>query len=122
MSGLYDFIDKGDVNVADRGFLVEADMSAKGASVLTAIKRGSKDESFTADQILASYRQSNRRIHVERANRGLKKCRWLQGTMDSKQKDLFTPIFRISFWLNNLERPYLNLDDADRVGPPVPPV
>ena len=75
-SGFLDYIDKGDVIMADRGFQLHEEFLMREASLIVPPgKRGSNQ--MTRDKVLSTKKVANSRIHVERVIRRLKCFRFL---------------------------------------------
>jgi hypothetical protein len=79
-SGYLDFIQHGDIVLADRGFLIADEIASRGARlVMPAFQRGK--EQLSAREVEISRKVAHVRIHVERAMERLKNFRILSGRM-----------------------------------------
>ncbi|XP_056116475.1 uncharacterized protein LOC130092600 [Rhinichthys klamathensis goyatoka] len=110
-SGILDYLKPGDEVMADRGFLVRDLLFEKRVKlVLPAFTRGGAQ--LTEEQVTASRRIANVRIHVERAIRRLKVYKILSQVIPINMTPKIEKILRICAALANLRGDLIsNLED-----------
>ena len=118
--GVLDWLEQGDLVLADRGFNIQALLSKIRAGILVGHThaKGEKEKmggKYTHDQTTVMKAYSNLRIHVERAMALIKRMGFLKNTIKLTHKHLAAPIVSIAAKLSNYGRPLLNREDAERV-------
>ena len=81
-SGFLDYIERGDVVCADRGFTIENLLVEKGATLVIPPFKG-KNEALSLEEEAATRVISKARIHVERFNQRMKIFRFLRRKLTS---------------------------------------
>ncbi|XP_052795620.1 uncharacterized protein LOC128228371 [Mya arenaria] len=105
--GYLDFIQHGDVILADRGFLIGDELNELGAElVIPAFTRGKSQ--LSARDVESGRKISNVRIHVERAMERLKNFRILSDRMHSNMVPHADSIMTISAAIMNLHPNLVN--------------
>ena len=103
-SGFLDYLEKGDVVLADRGFLIEDLCLEKGAKLVIPpfLKNRSK---FTREETVRTKLIARARIHVERFNQRLKTFKILQGGVPMSLVPVISQIIFVLCCLTNFQPP-----------------
>jgi hypothetical protein len=117
-SGYLDHIQRGDLVLADRGFLIEEEMAIRGAKLVTpAFMKNQKQ--FDAKTTEATRRTANSRIHIERFIGSLRnRFKVMKGPIpikylycyDDSGLTLYDKIVRVCSILNNLSPSIVSSD------------
>ena len=102
-SGFLDFIERGDVVCADRGFTIENLLVEKGATLVIPPFKG-KNEALSLEEEAATRVISKARIHIERFNQRMKLFRFLSGPISQKKLNLLSQAIFVIGCLANFSR------------------
>ena len=102
-SKFLDFIQPGDLILADRGFLIEEELNRLGAHLkMPFFKRGKAQ--LSAGEVDTSRQLSNVRIHVERVIGSLKRFHIIQKTLPLTLVPLIDQIMIAICGINNMNK------------------
>lgn len=116
-SGILEHTQRGDVWLADKGFLIQHILDDYGVRVETPVKLEGKKQ-FTEEEDVINRRNSQVRVHVERALRRVKVFRILKGDIPIRSLHLLSKVWKVCAWLTAFLPPLINekgdLVDGDR--------
>jgi hypothetical protein len=103
-SGFLDYIEKGDLILADRGFNISDLLSKKGAKLNIPPFLKGKDH-FTLNETQKGKIMTKARIHVERFNQRFKRFEFLSGCVSQKHLPILSQVIFVACCLANFTRP-----------------
>ena len=106
-SGFLDYIERGDVVCADRGFTIENLLVEKGATLVIPPFKG-KNEALSLEEEAATRVISKARIHVERFNQRMKIFQFLSGPISQKKINILSQAIFVIGCLANFSRILIN--------------
>ena len=102
-SGFLDFIDEGDLILADRGFPIDHLLVEKGARLLMPSMLHGKSAMTIHEESLTKVIAKSR-IHIERWNRRLKHYQFLKGPLSYDKRPLISQAVYVCSCLANFSR------------------
>lgn len=103
-SGFLDYIQKGDVVLADRGFTIEDLLAEKEATLVIPPFLGGR-KAFTNEEMIRTKLIAKARIHVERYNERIKNNRILSGVLPHYLVPLLSQIVFVLCCIVNFQEP-----------------
>ena len=97
--------ENGGAVMADRGFVVQAEMTQIGVKLYTPVFLGRHRPQLTGEEVDKSEKLSRVRCHVERAIQRIKSYHILDGDIRLSMKDSFQEIFTACAYLVNFQTP-----------------
>jgi hypothetical protein len=111
-SGFLDYMEKGDVVLADRGFTIEDLLSPMGAKLnMPAFLRGKK--AFTLSDKQKGQVFAKARIHVERFNQCFKRFEFVSGRVSQKHLPILSQVVYVCCCLTNFTRRLADVKPPD---------
>ena len=106
--GLLDLLKPGQAVMADRGFALEEDLTARGIQLLIPSFLGSHRTQLSAAEVTSSRRIAEARVHVERAIQRIKEFEILCGEVDLSMLHVLEQCFSVCSWLTNFQAPIVS--------------
>ena len=103
-SGFLDFLEAGDVVMADRGFLIEDYLNERNVKLIRPPFLGTRDR-FTPQEEALTKDIAKHRIHVERSIERMKKFKILQKIVPQNLQPVFTQMVFVIACLVNFQTP-----------------
>ena len=100
-------LEPGDSVMADRGFLIDCDLKARGITLICPAFRGANRAQLTGEEVHSTRRIAEARIHVERAIGKIKNFKILSGNIHLSMKPIVSRVFSVCAFLTNFQRPIL---------------
>ena len=105
--GILEHAHRGDIWLADKGFLIQHILDDYGVRVETPAKLEGKKQ-FTEEEDIKNRRNSQVRVHVERAIRRVKVFRLLKGNIPIRCVHLLSKIWKVCAWLTAFLPPLID--------------
>ena len=102
-SGFLNYLERGDVVCADRGFTIENLLVEKGATLVIPPFKG-KNEALSLEEEAATRVISKARIHIERFNQRMKLFLFLHGPVSQKKMNIMSQAIFVIGCLANFSR------------------
>ena len=106
-SGILALAQRGDRWLADKGFIVQHILDDYGVRVDTPVKLEGKKQ-FTEEEDVHNRKNSQVRVHVERAIRRIKVFRILKGNVPIRYGHLLSKLWKVCCWLTAFLPPLIN--------------
>ena len=102
-SGFLNYLERGDVVCADRGFTIENLLVERGATLVIPPFKG-KNEALSLEEEAATRVIARARIHIERFNQRMKLFQFLSGPISHKKLNLLSQAIFVIGCLANFSR------------------
>ena len=106
-SGILALAQRGDRWLADKGFIVQHILDDYGVRIDTPVKLEGKKQ-FTEEEDVHNRKNSQVRVHVERAIRRIKVFRILKGNIPIRYGHLLSKLWKVCCWLTAFLPPLIN--------------
>lgn len=105
--GILKHAHRGDIWLADKGFLIQHILDDYGVRVETPVKLEGKKQ-FSEEEDIKNRRNSQVRVHVERAIRRVKVFRFLRGNFPIRCVHLLSKVWKVCAWLTAFLPPLID--------------